>query len=332
MITKLDIGKFGLFENYKWEDEVGKQEIFRRLNIIYGRNYSGKTTLSRILKCVEDKQLHEKYLDAKFSIDFENGKSISQSSINEDAQEYKIRVYNSDFVKKNLSWLHNEDGTINPFTILGAKNVEIDNKIKEIDNKLGSVEEEKGLLYQAKQTKETYEQKKSIHDKQETTLNNALTEQAKKIKNNATIYNVPTYQINTIKKNIESAKQQGELTEEVISEKKKLLTEASKETLNALQEAKPQFETYYNQVNDLLKKQIKPNEPIIELINDSLLQEWVRQGVDKHKDKRTTCAFCGNPINKSLWDKLDAHFSKESEELRKELKTKIDQLEQAKRI
>ena len=333
MIAKLNIDKFGLFDNYKWEDEVGKQEVFRRLNIIYGRNYSGKTTLSRILKCVEDKQLHEKYLDSKFSIDFQNGKSISQSNINEDVQEYKIRVYNSDFVRENLSWLHNEDGTINPFTILGAKNVEIDNKIKEIEVLLGSFEEgkESGLLYQAKQAKKNYEQKKSTRDKQETALNNSLTEQAKKIKNNATIYNVPTYQINTIKKDIESAKRQGELLEEVISEKKKLLKEEPKETLTALQEAKPQFDTYYNKVNDLLKRQIKPSEPITELLNDSLLQEWVRQGIDKHKDKRTTCAFCGNAINKTLWDKLDAHFSKESEELRKELKTKIDQLEQAKK-
>lgn len=333
MITKLDIEKFGLFENYKWENEIGKQETFRRLNIVYGRNYSGKTTLSRILKCIEDKQLHEKYLNSKFSIDFVNGRTISQSSVNEEIQDYKIRVYNSDFVKKNLSWLHNEDGTINPFTILGAKNVEIDNKIREIDDKLGSVEEEKesGLLSQAKQAKEIYEQKKSTRDKQETVLNNSLTEQAKKIKNSATIYNVPTYQINTIKKDIESAKQQGELTEEVISEKKKLLKEEPKQTLTVLQEAKPQFETYYNQVNDLLKKQIRPSEAITELINDSLLQEWVRQGIDKHKDKRTTCAFCGNTINQSLWDKLGAHFSKESEELRKESKTKIDQLEQAKK-
>ena len=137
MITKIDIEKFGLFENYKWDTEIGKQEAFRRVNIIYGRNYSGKTTLSRILKCIEDKAIHEKYLDARFNIEFSNKKTISQNNISEDLTDYNIRVYNSDFVKKHLSWLHNEDGTINPFTILGAKNVEIDNKIKAIDEQLG---------------------------------------------------------------------------------------------------------------------------------------------------------------------------------------------------
>ena len=57
--------------------------------------------------------------------------------------------------------------------------------------------------------------------------------------------------------------------------------------------SKPQFEKYKNQTHELLSTQIKPSQTISELINDSLLQEWVRQGIEKHRDKRETCAFCG---------------------------------------
>jgi len=331
MITKIDIEKFGLFKNYKWDTEIGKQETFRRINIIYGRNYSGKTTLSRILNCIENKKNHEKYLNAIFNIEFSNNKFISQSNISEEFTDYKIRVYNSDFVKSHLSWLHNEDGTINPFTILGAKNVEIENKVKAINDQLGSVEENVGLLPQLQQAEKTHEQKKNAYETKQNALDILLSEKAKDIKNNATVYNVPTYQINTLKRDISNAKKQGELSAENITEKKKLLKEDPKDTLDMLKEAKPQFEIYHNRTNDLLQKQIKPSKPITELINDSLLQEWVRQGIDKHKGKRETCGFCGNPIDNSLWVKLDAHFSKESEELRKELKLKADQLEQAKK-
>jgi wobble nucleotide-excising tRNase len=333
MITKIDIEKFGLFANYKWDTEISQQETFRRVNIIYGRNYSGKTTLSRILKCVEDKTIHENYFDAKFNIEFSNNKSVSQSNISEELTDYNIRVYNSDFVKKHLSWLHNEDGTINPFTILGAKNIEVDNKIKAIDEQLGNLKEgeEKGLLYKLQQAKQKYEINKIDCDTRQQNLDSLLSEHAKEIKNNATIFNFPTYQINTLKRDIPTAKTQGELSAEDIAEKKKLLKEEPKDAIDKLREAKPQFETYYNQVNALLKKQIKPSEPIAELLNDSFLQEWVRQGIDKHKGKRETCGFCGSTINKSLWDKLDAHFNKESEELRNELKLKIDQLEQTKK-
>ncbi|RZJ84465.1 MAG: hypothetical protein EOO20_21205, partial [Chryseobacterium sp.] len=81
---------------------------------------------------------------------------------------------------------------------------------------------------------------------------------------------------------------------------------------------------------ELLTKKIKPSTPIIDLVNDSLLQEWVRQGIDKHKGKRSSCGFCGNIIDDSLWNKLDAHFSKESEELRSAIITHIGNLEKAK--
>jgi len=329
MITRIDIVKFGLFENYEWDKEIGKQEQFRKVNIIYGRNYSGKTTLSRILKCVEDKQLHTNYSDAKFQIALSNGNHISETNLH--TNDFYIRVYNSDFVKENLSWLHNEDGTIKPFTIIGATNVKIDNKIKIIDEQLGSIEQESGLLFQQQQSEQNYKSKKNKLDTEKTNLDDKLRQKAKEIKDNATVYNCVTYQINTIKTDIPNAIRQGELLSEFIVEKQKLLKEYPKNPLDKLREAKPQFDTYYEKVNELLQKKIKPSAPIAELINDSILQEWVRQGIEKHKEKRETCGFCGASIDKSLWDKLDAHFSKESEELRKELKNKIDQLEQAKK-
>lgn len=48
MINRLDIEKIGLFCDYRWNQHIGNQpdDIFKRVNIIYGRNYSGKTTLS----------------------------------------------------------------------------------------------------------------------------------------------------------------------------------------------------------------------------------------------------------------------------------------------
>ena len=330
MIKKIDIETFGLYDNYKWDTEIGKNETFRRVNIIYGRNYSGKTTLSRILKSVEDKQINPKYSNGKFQISFDNNHIVNESNLETELQDYKIRVYNSDFVKENLSWLHNDDGTINPFTILGAKNVELDKKIKEIEQKLGSIESEKGLLYNHSIVEKEFIKAKKAYEKSVNDLDDKLRDKAKEIKNNTALYSLPTYQINTIKTDITKAIKQGQLKAEHTINNQKLLKEDQKPEILRLKEAKPGFETFYIQTQELLQKKIKPSQPIIDLVNDSLLQEWVRQGIDKHKDKRETCGFCGNPINKDLWEKLDAHFSKESEELRREIKSKIDNLEQAK--
>ena len=328
MITKFDIDKFGLFENYKWDTFIGRNEIFRRLNIIYGRNYSGKTTLSRILNSIFEKQLPLNYENGKFAVTFSDNTILTQDNLSTSNPNYNLRVYNSDFVRTNLSWLHKDDGTISPFTILGSKNIEIDNKIKEIDVKLGKIDENNGLLFEQQELFKTYNLKKTESSNKINGLDSKLTDKAREIKNNAPIYNVPTYEIRTIKGDIFEANKQGELTPEDIAELKKLLKEEEKTTITSLQEFKPDFSNQLNQVNELLKKQIKPSEPIIELVNNSLLQEWVRQGIDKHKNLTDTCGFCGNPINENLWGKLDAHFSKESEDLRKEIKLKIDKLEQ----
>ncbi|WP_051664208.1 AAA family ATPase [Dyadobacter crusticola] len=138
MIREIDIKRFGLFDEYDWNSTIGKTASFRRLNIIYGRNYSGKTTLSRIFKCIENGCLHKHHKDAVFSITLDSGQLIDQSNFDIIDKAIKIRVYNTDFVKENLSWIHNdEEGTIEPFTILGASNVELDKQIQEIEIVLG---------------------------------------------------------------------------------------------------------------------------------------------------------------------------------------------------
>ncbi|MBK7468101.1 MAG: AAA family ATPase [Saprospiraceae bacterium] len=252
MITKIDIDKFGLFENFKWDSLINKNKTFRRLNIIYGRNYSGKTTLSRILNSIYEKKLPNNYEGSKFQIQFSDGSLVSNETLQEE-QNFDFRVYNSDFVKTNLSWLYKEDGTISPFTILGSKNIEIDQKIKEIENQLGSIEYNKGLLFKLKELEDVYNSKNLELVNKQTEIDNKLREKAKQIKTNAPIFNVPNYQINSIKNDIDDALEQGALSEEVIIELKKLLKEEEKSAFVPLREFKPDFPNQIIQVNDILK-------------------------------------------------------------------------------
>ena len=58
MLKKIQyIKKLGVFDDFSWDGEVknknGEVQSFVDINIIYGRNYSGKTTLSRILRALE---------------------------------------------------------------------------------------------------------------------------------------------------------------------------------------------------------------------------------------------------------------------------------------
>lgn len=159
MFTKIEIKKFGLFKDFRWPNS-GLTE-FERVNVIYGRNYSGKTTLSRIFDCVAQGELHKDYPDAEFTLFEDGGLSVErEGGVTSGAYQVtnsdlsyggKVRVYNSDYVNRNLSWLRNEEtGEIKPFALIGGVNIEAQKKIEEMTKELGDVESKTGLRYEYK--------------------------------------------------------------------------------------------------------------------------------------------------------------------------------------
>ena len=72
MITKIkEIKDFGIYKDFKW-NEIDRLNPFNKKNIIYGWNYSGKTTLSRIFTSLKDKSLHKSFKSAKLKIEVGN--------------------------------------------------------------------------------------------------------------------------------------------------------------------------------------------------------------------------------------------------------------------
>ncbi len=256
MIKKINVQKFGVFENYLWDSSIGRDFAFKKLNIIYGRNYSGKTTLSRIFRCIELSQLHNDYVDCNFSIKLDDGRDITHSNFN--TFENKVRVYNSDFVRDNLSWLHNGDGTIRPFTILGATNVEIDKRIGEIDELIGREEDGRGLTFEVTQKARDFKKQIDTINSKKSTITQKLTDKAREIKNKANIYNVPTYQIRSILTDISNIGPYPLLEDTVIENYNKLLKEEAKEVISRFKESKPGFNNYLTVVKELVEKKIPP--------------------------------------------------------------------------
>ncbi len=333
MIKKIkSIKDFAVFTDFDWDKSVrdnGNNIVeFKKVNIVYGRNYSGKTTLSRILRSFEKGLLHKKYPDSKFELSHTGNKTLNQDNLGNNP--YHIRVYNKDFVKDNLEWLMDEDdGSIKPFAIIGDKNVEMKKEIKEKNDILGNEEKKKGLRYDLKIKKERCEKKKEEKDNRENDLNEKLRRKANdEIKQNS-IYSDVNYNIIDIKQDIEEKPEQL-LTDKEIDFKKKLLNEKAKEDTPLLPVYSPKFNSFFERSKEILLKEIKPKKSIQELLNDAVLQEWVRQGMPHHRDKRKTCAFCGSELPDDLWGKLDTHFSKESEELRKQIENHLSNIQQEK--
>ena len=150
MFSQVEIDSFGSFTGHSWrkslKDAGNTVQNFKRLNILYGRNYSGKTTLSWIFRALETGRIPQSYMDPKVTIRSDKG-DVTQAGLA--GHSYDIWVYNRDFLSDNLSFLVNQtEGEIKTFAIVGEKNKEIEDAIIAIQTKLGSVETKVGLRHE----------------------------------------------------------------------------------------------------------------------------------------------------------------------------------------
>ena len=142
MIKAIEINNFGCFKDFNWKKDVGNYTTditakFSEINIIYGRNYSGKTTLSRIINCLDKKIVHPDYINSNFEIILENSTSIKSDNL---YNTLNVKVYNSDFMKEKLKWFYDKNYGIEPFTILGEKNIDVQNKIENLEKSIEEID------------------------------------------------------------------------------------------------------------------------------------------------------------------------------------------------
>jgi wobble nucleotide-excising tRNase len=138
-----EIGNLAVFQNFEWTNlfriRTGNVLEFKQINILYGRNYSGKTTLSRILRAIECGKISDKFENPAFCVSFADNTEIKQDALTGHGKN--VRVFNDDFVRDNLKFIINPDESIEPFAILGVDNLRIEEEINVIQSEIGSKEE-----------------------------------------------------------------------------------------------------------------------------------------------------------------------------------------------
>jgi wobble nucleotide-excising tRNase len=326
-ISQVDIANFGSFKGFTWKksikDHGGNVLNFKRLNVIYGRNYSGKTTLSRIFRALQTGRIPINYSAPSFTISGDKGE-VNQSGIS--AHGYDVRVYNRDFVNDNLSFLVNQDGgEIKTFAIVGEKNKEIEDAIAAIELQLGSIEKKTGLKHELETKRKDRDRTKSNHKTADDALADKLRTHANdNIKKNRE-YGTAVYNIDSIKRDIASTKKSGfrPLSDDEKPVKSALLKQEILPDISSKVSINLKFSSVAAAAEVLLQRTITPTQAIQELLNNSVLQLWVKEGMPHHRGKRDTCAFCRQTLPPDIWQVLDSHFSKESTDLESEIDSSI---------
>lgn len=331
-----------VFDGFSWDISVGRDKDSKpieckQLNILYGRNYSGKTTLSRIFRAIETKRLSDKYQQPEFGLEFSDGTSITQTNYQTSSQI--VRVFNEDFIRENLLFLNNPDNDINAFAILGDS-VGIEEKIKLIKSELGSNDEgeKTGLYANHENAQKLWSEKNKAHSTKETELDKLLSSKASGDRKNSIKYQSEKFgdQNYTVAKlNVDIKTVQEEqftpLNDEQEAECLSQLREQALLAPTKISAPLVNLPAIEEQVKELLNRPIGQSEKIQQLVNDAMLNNWVKQGFSIHKEKNLKhCAFCDNEVSPNRWQALEKHFDEESKKLEQDIEKCLTKIEDEK--
>ncbi|WP_086245143.1 AAA family ATPase [Campylobacter devanensis] len=300
MLKKFNHINCATYKNFNWElDEFGK------INIIYGHNGAGKTTLSRIIRSFETKELPQGYDDIKFEIQINSDNYFSETDIKN--ADFEVRVYNRDFVNKNLNFLINGEnsGSILSFqsAILGEHNDKIFREIKELENKIGKKSDPEnniiasGLEGDIEEITQQIKEKEKEKSKEKLNQDNKLSDIAKEIKY---LLAEPNYNIIKVKDEIKNITLENLdsniLNDEQIQINSNRLRDESKEAIKLnfnFQQA--QMSEILSQAKILVEEKLTPREEI-----QDELRKWLEAGLQfhSHTDEEQECKFCKGKVSK----------------------------------
>jgi len=315
MINKINkLKKFGIFENYASDASLSD---FNRYNLFYGWNGSGKSTLSNLFRWIETKQ-PICFADAEWELETENG-IINHT--NASTNTLNIKVFNKDFVKKNVFTDNGVKGIVYLSEKTGTDKTALDREIgilkeNEIQQKNVDVE-----LNGEKDKKKS----KGLLELNDLFLSNS----AKNIKASFKVIEInDTRLLNYDKKKladfilenkpaIQSGKSKLSVSE--IEKLSKSIKPQEKNFINPDEIKKfdiSQLESVCKRINKLLSASITA-KTIDRLKENPVIANWVYQGLKEvHIENATNCEFCGQILPKDRISDLNKHFSDEFEKLK----------------
>ncbi|MDX9712584.1 MAG: AAA family ATPase [Ignavibacteriaceae bacterium] len=287
------IKSLGSYSNFEWS---GSTQEFTRNNFIYGWNYSGKTTLSRLFRSLELKERHNDYPYAEFKIETDQ-EEITHSKI---GTNYSIKVFNEEFILDNFDW-NNEKHEIHPVIILGKVAKELESELESLKEKYIDLESELNDLRSNKRSKDNE-------------LQRSLTSKASEIRTILNITNPRDFDRNSLESIIKTI---GPNYEKMILPNEKyqvqidILHDSNDYEKTSYPDIKFDSTSYRTKTSEILNRKLSVKNTIEKLKSDPLLSKWVFDGLKFHQPDKTECQFCGNELPDDLLDKLQNHFSNE---------------------
>jgi wobble nucleotide-excising tRNase len=306
MIKRIEtIKDFGIYKNFSWNTTPGIDE-FKSKNIIYGWNYSGKTTFSRIFSSLRDKKIYKDFPNGDFKIITDVG-NFDRTNIS--TFPYNVLVFNSDYVKDNLKWDFDEE--INAISFEVGDNAKIEARIEELETLIIQIVGSDKIIGKRAEFQDAIDE----YELFESTL---FPSEAKKIKDEhfISLINFTKADLRKIKDQIKE-----DLNVHIIADKAEL---GKLSKIIKIEEPKEKISiielTENNEVLEQIANEILESSPtksdIIEVLDKNIsAYNWVKSGLGLHKSKNY-CLFCNNSINEERIKLLNSYFENQASLLR----------------
>jgi len=315
MITKIEkIKNLGIFTDYKWYSNLPE---FKRFNLIYGWNGSGKTALSQLFASFETGK-SEIYPELEYEIQTADGNFTQKNVFNT-----KIRVFNQEYISENIEIL---SGKAKPIFILGKENKELADAIKQDGKILHGDPDKKGDIGKIKE----WDQKKKKLERKEKEKGKHFTDVAKIISNNTSGVSARNYRKNNAEQAFSRLKSKQILSEEEINKFSLTLKQQERPILNELSIGgiNENVNAIILNAKSLLQSTVET--AIIERLKENPdISKWVEQGIALHTAKKSSnCEFCNQPLPPKRISELLAYFNDADKKLKDDIDILIDEIEQ----
>ena len=286
----------GPLRRFAWPLAPADLPNFRRYNLVYGLNGSGKTSISRVLRGVETK-----CMPSGCAVEIEvAGRRIRSDGPNVDT--IAIRVFNAEFVAASV--ISAGRAGVPPIFVFGAHSVNLQSDIKRLQQTLDTLRARRDSTQRQQEAAER--ELDSLCRREARGIKQQLSSAGQNSYNN---YNKSHYRTTAERVSAPTTSERQRLTDH---ERRSFMTQClsvPKATIALLPDQFPSISELAEEANELLRKSVV-STVIRELEADPSVASWVFSGLGLHLAREgDSCLFCGQNLPQARLDQLRAHFS-----------------------
>lgn len=306
MIARINrISNFGIYRDFDGSDPSGVPP-FKKRNLIYGWNYSGKTTLSRLFQSLQHSERPLPHPEGQFSIVLENGTTCRQ---NEAIADHPIRVFNRDYIDANFREEHRAPAVF----IVGEENLQLVERYEELQKAQVRLQER-------------IDQRTAEIRFIESNDDRAASQRASDVGGLLGVRNFRKPDLERIYPMVRTNPESSIIADEELQAKVDTYRTGDQfERIEFSGYGLPRLHEEIASVRDLLLRTAS-FDAIQSLRENPDVENWIRRGVALHESE-SGCLFCGSGLSAERLERLGRHFSTASEELLSEIERKIQSLE-----